>query len=113
MTELYKLVGAKFLLDSRFRVQVQTPPEFTYHELRVPKDKIDAMLRYQMIERVSKDMINKFEKEIEVENVGEFGGERHTLEFYAFPKEAFKLMIEYIIHETPEHEIQRIKSKQI
>lgn len=106
MTELNKLVGAKFLVDSRFIVQSQLS---TLEQYQLPKEKITEIINHQMVQKVSEKIIEKFKKEIKLENL-ENNNEQYTLEFYAFPKEAFKLMIEYIIHEIPEHEIQRIKS---
>jgi hypothetical protein len=109
MQELYKQVAAKFLNDSRFIVQVQTPPEMLHPEVNLPKEYIKERLHAEMIQRVGQELAKVFEKEIKTEDTGGFG-ERHTLEFFAFPKEAFKLMVEFIVAEMPEQEINRIRS---
>ena len=107
--ELNNVIGAKFLVDSKFTIQVQTPPEMWRPDTNIPKEYIEERLRHDMINSATQEMIKKFEKEIKVENVGGFG-ERRTLEFFAFPKSAFKLMVEYIISEMPKSAIDRIRN---
>ena len=110
MEELYKIIGAKFLTDAMFTVQVQTSLYMSPPETHLPKEYIVEKLNHEMIRKITDEMFKKFQKEIKIENVGGFG-ERHTLEFFAFPKTAFKLMVEYIISEMPENEINRIRNK--
>lgn len=113
MEELYRIVGAKFLNDARFHVRVQTPLEMLSPDTYLPKEFIIERLSYEMINRISHDLFKVFQKEIKVKNVGGGFGEQHDLEFFAFPKESFKLMIEYIISEMPETEINRIRYNKI
>ena len=115
MNELYKLIAAKFLTDACFRIQVQTPIEYQDSRHTLPKEVMQEMLRRDMLQRVSLEMVKRFEKEIKVEPVKpeQFQGERHTLEFMAFTMPEFKLIVEFMIAEMPLSEIQRIRSVNI
>lgn len=115
MNELYKLVAAKFLTDARFTVQVQTPIEYQDSRHTLPKEVMQEMLRRDMLQRVSSEMVKRFEKEIKVEPVRpeQFQGERHSLEFMAFTMPEFKHIVEFMIAEMPLSEIQRIRSSKI
>lgn len=115
MNELYKLVAAKFLTDACFRVQVQTPIEYQDSRQSLPKEVIQEMLRRDMLQGVSRKIMERFEKEIKVEPVRpeQLQGERHSLEFMAFTMPEFKHIVEFMIAEMPLSEIQRIKSTNI
>jgi len=110
MEELYKMVGAKFLTDARFMVQVGISLEMFSPKNNVPKEYIIERLHRDMITNISNEIFKKFQKEIKVETVENYQ-EQHTLEFFAFPKSAFKLIVEYIISEMHADEILKIRNK--
>jgi hypothetical protein len=106
--ELNKAVGAMFLTNAKWSVQVETPPEMLHANINLPEGHVQEMLRRDMIERLSRDLHQKFEKEIKKEQTP-FGGEKHRLDLYVFTEPMFKLMVEYIISEFPEQRLREIR----
>jgi hypothetical protein len=110
MKELNKTIGAMFLTDSKFTVQVETPPSMLHPEVNLPENYIQETLQRDMVQRLSIELSKKFQKEIKKEPT-HFGGERHKLELFVFTEPMFKHMIEFIVSEMPEERIQEIRSK--
>jgi hypothetical protein len=106
--ELNKAVGAMFLTNAKWTVQVENPSEMLHPNMNLPEGYVQEKLRRDMIERLSRDLHQKFEKEIKKESTP-FGGERHRLDLYVFTEPMFKLMVEYIISEFPEHRLRELR----
>ena len=109
MKELNNAVGAIFLTNAKFTVQVETSPEMLHPNMNLPEVYVQEKLRQDMIERLSRDLHQKFEKEIKKESTP-FGGERHRLDVYVFTEPMFKHMVEFIISQIPEEKLKEIRS---
>jgi hypothetical protein len=112
MEELNKMIGAMFLTNAKWTVQVEASPEMLYPNTNLPEGYMQERLRRDMIDRFSRDLHQKFEKEIKKE-ITHFGGEKHRLDLYVFTEPMFKLMVEYIISEFPEERLQEIRTNAI
>jgi hypothetical protein len=110
--ELNKAIGSMFLTNAKWTVQVETSPEMSHANMHLPEGYVQERLRRDMIERLSRDLHQEFEKEIKKEPT-HFGGEKHRLDLYVFTEPMFKLMVEYIISQFPEERLQEIRTNTI
>jgi hypothetical protein len=109
MKELNNAIGAMFLVNAKMTVQVETSIEMQQQMSHLPEGYMEERLHRDMIERLSRELYQKFEKEIKIEP-SHFGGERHSLGLYVFTEPMFKRMVEYIISQIPEEKLQEIRS---
>jgi hypothetical protein len=109
MQELYNALGAKFLVDSKFKVQVETSAELYDPANRLPEEFIKESLQQGMLQSMAAELHSRFKKEIKVTQYP-IGGETHELSLFAFTPTEFKLAVEWIISQMPESTMQRIRS---
>jgi hypothetical protein len=112
MKELNNAIGALFLTNAKMTVQVETSAEMLHPEVNLPEGYVQERMRRDMIERLSRELHQKFEKEIKKEP-SHFGGERHRLDLYVFTEPMFKHMVEFIISQIPEEKLQEIRSNSV
>ena len=105
--KLNKVAGAIFLTQSK----LISSYSITNDMLKSFSIDYEKVAKYELISRLTTEMVNKFEKEIKQEEY--YDGKALSLELHIFPTSALKLAVEYIISEMPQSELDRIRQNKI
>lgn len=111
MPSLEKLIGAKFLVDAKFKSVYEQPSYL--NEINLPENEVQKIIKSHILNKTSKAIIERFEKEIHVEKTERSGliFNRYELEFMAFTMPEFKYIVEYIISQMTMEQLIEIHSK--